>query len=128
MQGFEAVREEPTAGKKPVKYWRLTEEAVTHSMQSTTRYWKQMNYKKSMASDPPASQRQQSEAKGKGEGTRFTARLQSLGHSIHGLSPDKYQREQLESVGTRPPGFSTRCASTRAACLSVKLRIPKTTV
>ncbi|KAL4782775.1 hypothetical protein BJX76DRAFT_358590 [Aspergillus varians] len=52
--GFEAVREELTAGKKPVKYWRLTEEAVTNSMQSTTRYRKQMNYKKSVASDPPA--------------------------------------------------------------------------
>ncbi|BCR89749.1 uncharacterized protein ACHE_50947A [Aspergillus chevalieri] len=49
--GFEAVREEPTAGKKPVKYWRLTEEAVTNSIQSTTRYRKQTNYKKWVASD-----------------------------------------------------------------------------
>lgn len=79
MQGFEAVREEPTAGKKPVKYWRLTEEAVTNSIQSTTRYQKQMNYKKSVASDPPAPQRQRSGAKGGGGGDEVHCEVSKLG-------------------------------------------------
>ncbi|KAL5343313.1 hypothetical protein BJX70DRAFT_408197 [Aspergillus crustosus] len=91
--GFEAVREESTPGKKAVNYWRLTDEAVNNGIQSTTRYRKQANYKKSAASDPPAPQRQRSGAKG-GKATKITARFRGTGLSINGLSPEKYRRER----------------------------------
>lgn len=107
MQGFEAVREEPTAGKKPVKYWRLTEEAVTNSIQSTTRYRKQTNYKKSVRRIRLHHSVSGQELRG--EATRFTARFRSLGHSIHGLSPGEYQRN--ESVGTSNDNFTSTAFS-----------------
>ncbi|KAJ0420033.1 hypothetical protein BJY00DRAFT_313506 [Aspergillus carlsbadensis] len=93
--GFEAVREETTPGKKAVNYWRLTEEAITNGIQSTTRYRKQANYKKSVAADPPAPQRQRSGAKG-GKATKITARFRS-GQSINSMasmSQEEYLRER----------------------------------
>ncbi|KAL2819368.1 hypothetical protein BDW59DRAFT_122127 [Aspergillus cavernicola] len=90
--GFEAVREESTPGKKAVNYWRLTDEAVNNGIQSTTRYRKQTNYKKPVASDPPAPQRQRSGAKG-GKATKTTARFRSNG-SMSSMSQDEYRRER----------------------------------
>ncbi|KAF7588037.1 hypothetical protein BBP40_006227 [Aspergillus hancockii] len=72
--GFEPVRVEAAPGKKAVNYWRLTDEAVKHGIQSTTRYRKQANYKKTVGSDPPAPQRQRSGAKG-GRATKITAKF-----------------------------------------------------
>ncbi|KAL5050449.1 hypothetical protein BDW71DRAFT_125812 [Aspergillus fruticulosus] len=91
--GFEAVREESTPGKKAVNYWRLTEEAVSNGIQSTTRYRKQANYKKPVTSDPPAPQRQRSGAKG-GKATKITARFRSNGLSMNSLGQDEYRRER----------------------------------
>ncbi|KAL2868022.1 uncharacterized protein BJX67DRAFT_380576 [Aspergillus lucknowensis] len=93
--GFEAVREESTPGKKAVNYWRLTDEAVQNGIQSTTRYRKQANYKKSATSDPPAPQRQRSGAKG-GKATKVTARFRSNQsiNSMPGVSQDEYRRER----------------------------------
>ncbi|THC92611.1 hypothetical protein EYZ11_007913 [Aspergillus tanneri] len=85
--GFEAVREESTPGKKAVNFWRLTEEAVKNGIQSTTRYRKQANYKKSLGSDPPAPLRQRSGAKG-GKATKVTAKFR--GH----LSQDGIRKER----------------------------------
>ncbi|KAL2803189.1 hypothetical protein BJX63DRAFT_437159 [Aspergillus granulosus] len=95
--GFEAVREESTLGKKAVNYWRLTEEAITNGIQSTTRYRKQANYKKSVAADPPAPQRQRSGAKG-GKATKITARFRNCQNinSMPSMSQDEYRREQLK--------------------------------
>ncbi|KAL2833200.1 hypothetical protein BJY01DRAFT_93789 [Aspergillus pseudoustus] len=93
--GFEAVREESTPGKKAVNYWRLTDEAITNGIQSTTRYRKQANYKKSVAADPPAPQRQRSGAKG-GKATKITARFRSSQsmNSMPSMGQDDYQRER----------------------------------
>ncbi|KAL4875918.1 hypothetical protein BJY04DRAFT_232067 [Aspergillus karnatakaensis] len=91
--GFEAVREESTPGKKAVNYWRLTDEAVNNGIQSTTRYRKQANYKKSAASDPPAPQRQRSGAKG-GKATKITSRFRTTGLSLNSLSQEEYRRER----------------------------------
>ncbi|KAL4873295.1 hypothetical protein BDV12DRAFT_192775 [Aspergillus spectabilis] len=91
--GFEAVREESTPGKKAVNYWRLTDEAVNNGIQSTTRYRKQANYKKSAASDPPAPQRQRSGAKG-GKATKIAARFRGTGLSINSPSQEEYRRER----------------------------------
>ncbi|KKK20333.1 hypothetical protein AOCH_007244 [Aspergillus ochraceoroseus] len=85
--GFEAIREESMPGKKAVNFWRLTDEAVNNGIQSTTRYRKQANYKKSMASDPPAPQRQRSGAKG-GKATKITARFRGS------MSQDELRRER----------------------------------
>lgn len=87
QQGFEAVREESGPGKKSVNYWRLTDEAVKHGIQSTTRYRKQANYKKTLGSEPPAPQRQRSGAKG-GKATKITAKFR--GH----VSPDEIRHER----------------------------------
>lgn len=62
------------AGKKSVNYWRLTEEAIKSGVQSTTRYRKQGNHKKSMKSEHPAPQRQRSGAKG-GRAAKIAARM-----------------------------------------------------
>ncbi|KAL4955859.1 hypothetical protein BDW69DRAFT_182131 [Aspergillus filifer] len=79
--GFEAIREETTPGKKPINYWRLTDEAVNNGIQSTTRYRKTANYKRpttaATASDPPAPQRQRSGAKG-GKATKVTNRFRGV--------------------------------------------------
>ncbi|KAL4780755.1 hypothetical protein BJX76DRAFT_350698 [Aspergillus varians] len=91
--GFEAVREESAQGKKPVNYWRLTDEAVNNGIQSTTRYRKHTNYKKSAASDLPAPQRQRSGAKG-GKATKITARFRSMGYSINSMRQGEYGRER----------------------------------
>ncbi|KAL3474201.1 hypothetical protein BJX99DRAFT_271856 [Aspergillus californicus] len=92
--GFEAVRQDSTPGKKAVNFWRLTDEAVNNGIQSTTRYRKQTNYKKSVASDPPAPQRQRSGAKG-GKATKVTARFRSSGPGSMGMtSQDDYRRER----------------------------------
>ncbi|KAL4906590.1 hypothetical protein BDW74DRAFT_176906 [Aspergillus multicolor] len=91
--GFEAVREESTPGKKAVNYWRLTDEAVSNGIQSTTRYRKQTNYKKPIPSEPPAPQRQRSGAKG-GKATKITARFRSNGLSINSMSQEDYRRER----------------------------------
>ncbi|KAE8160546.1 hypothetical protein BDV40DRAFT_313829 [Aspergillus tamarii] len=75
--GFEAVRVEKAPGKKALNYWRLTDEAITHGIQSTTRYRKQANYKKKVGLDPPAPQRQRSGAK-RGKATKITAKFRGL--------------------------------------------------
>ncbi|KAL4766955.1 hypothetical protein BDW60DRAFT_201159 [Aspergillus nidulans var. acristatus] len=51
--GFEAVQEKTTPGKKAIKYWRLTDEAVSNGIQSTTRYRKHAKCKKPVTSQPP---------------------------------------------------------------------------
>ncbi|KAL4921056.1 hypothetical protein BDW62DRAFT_198501 [Aspergillus aurantiobrunneus] len=90
--GFEAVREEqPTAGKKPINYWRLTDEAVSNGIQSTTRYRKQTNYRK--PSDPPAFQHQRCGAKG-GKATKVTAKFRSAGYSLNSMSLEELRRER----------------------------------
>ncbi|PLB45650.1 hypothetical protein P170DRAFT_449306 [Aspergillus steynii IBT 23096] len=97
--GFEAVREESVPGKKSVNYWRLTDEAVKNGIQSTTRYRKQANYKKTLGSDPPAPQRQRSGAKG-GKATKITAKFR--GH----VSQDELRRERCRqrlACQRRPP-------------------------
>ncbi|KAJ9230715.1 transcriptional regulator family: Forkhead [Paecilomyces variotii] len=72
--GFEAIKEETAAGNKSVNYWRLTEEAIRSGrVESTTRYRKQGNHKKSMKSDHPAPQRQRSGARG-GRAAKISAR------------------------------------------------------
>ncbi|OJJ03573.1 hypothetical protein ASPVEDRAFT_43054 [Aspergillus versicolor CBS 583.65] len=92
-QGFEAVREDPVPGKKPVNYWRLTDDAAENGIQSTTRYRKQTNYKKSAVSDPPAPQRQRSGAKG-GKATKITAKYRGLAHNMNNMSLEEYRRER----------------------------------
>ncbi|KAF9885731.1 hypothetical protein FE257_012616 [Aspergillus nanangensis] len=99
--GFEAVREESIAGKKAVNFWRLTEEAVKNGIQSTTRYRKQANYKKTLASEPPAPQRQRSGAKG-GKATKSTAKFRGHSH----LSQDEVRKERCRqrlACQRRPP-------------------------
>ncbi|OJJ51306.1 hypothetical protein ASPZODRAFT_12144 [Penicilliopsis zonata CBS 506.65] len=71
---FEAVKGEPSNGKKGGNLWRLTEEAIQNGVMSTTRFRKQATYKRTMSSDSPAPQRQQSGAKG-GKAARNSARL-----------------------------------------------------
>ncbi|KAL2013048.1 hypothetical protein VTN00DRAFT_573 [Thermoascus crustaceus] len=77
--GFEAVKEESPTGKKPVNFWRLTEEAIKNGVQSTTRYRKQGNHKKSVKSENPAPQRQRSGAKG-GRAAKIAARFRRANH------------------------------------------------
>ncbi|KAL4962289.1 forkhead box transcription factor [Aspergillus stella-maris] len=88
--GFEAIREETTPGKKPINYWRLTDEAVNNGIQSTTRYRKTANYKRpttaATASDPPAPQRQRSGAKG-GKATKVTSRFRGVNGLPFGPGP-----------------------------------------
>ncbi|KAE8145585.1 hypothetical protein BDV25DRAFT_170428 [Aspergillus avenaceus] len=85
--GFEAVRVELEPGKKAVNFWRLTDEALKHGVQSTTRYRKQANYKKTVGSEPPAPQRQRSGAKG-GKATKVTARFRGS------MSQDELRKER----------------------------------
>ncbi|KAB8257349.1 hypothetical protein BDV32DRAFT_160683 [Aspergillus pseudonomiae] len=89
--GFEAVRVEKAPGKKALNYWRLTDEAITHGIQSTTRYRKQANYKKTVGSDPPAPQRQRSGAKG-GKATKITAKFRGLMNQDEPRKERYYQR------------------------------------
>ncbi|KAB8222679.1 hypothetical protein BDV33DRAFT_59573 [Aspergillus novoparasiticus] len=89
--GFEAVRVEKAPGKKALNYWRLTDEAITHGIQSTTRYRKQANYKKTVGSDPPAPQRQRSGAKG-GKATKITAKFRGL------MNQDKLRKERCHQL------------------------------
>ncbi|KAE8378818.1 hypothetical protein BDV26DRAFT_280831 [Aspergillus bertholletiae] len=85
--GFEAVRVEKAPGKKALNYWRLTDEAIANGIQSTTRYRKQANYKKTVGSDPPAPQRQRSGAKG-GKATKITAKFRGL------MNQDELRKER----------------------------------
>ncbi|KAE8410510.1 hypothetical protein BDV36DRAFT_120295 [Aspergillus pseudocaelatus] len=96
--GFEAVRVEKAPGKKSLNYWRLTDEAITHGIQSTTRYRKQANYKKTVGSDPPAPQRQRSGAKG-GKATKITAKFRGL------MNQDELRKERYHQrlVSQRRP-------------------------
>ncbi|BAE60074.1 unnamed protein product [Aspergillus oryzae RIB40] len=96
--GFEAVRVEKAPGKKALNYWRLTDEAITHGIQSTTRYRKQANYKKTVGSDPPAPQRQRSGAKG-GKATKITAKFRGL------MNQDELRKERYHQrlVSQRRP-------------------------
>ncbi|OGM42209.1 forkhead domain protein [Aspergillus bombycis] len=89
--GFEAVRVEKAPGKKALNYWRLTDEAITHGIQSTTRYRKQANYKKTVGSDPPAPQRQRSGAKG-GKATKITAKFRRFMNQDEPRKERYYQR------------------------------------
>ncbi|KAE8391906.1 hypothetical protein BDV23DRAFT_182025 [Aspergillus alliaceus] len=75
--GFEAVRVEEMPGKKAKNVWRLTDEAARKGIQSTTRYRKQGNYKKTVGLAPPAPQRQRSGAKG-GKATKVTAKYRGI--------------------------------------------------
>ncbi|EAS33546.2 uncharacterized protein CIMG_04570 [Coccidioides immitis RS] len=64
---FEAVREISSPGGSPKKsgnVWVLTERAIKHGVQSTTRYRKPGIHKKTTKSEQPAPQRQRSGAKG----------------------------------------------------------------
>ncbi|WEW58911.1 hypothetical protein PRK78_004379 [Emydomyces testavorans] len=64
---FEGVREPSSPGGVPKKsgnVWVLTERAVKHGVQSTTRYRKPGIHKKATKSEHPAPQRQRSGAKG----------------------------------------------------------------
>lgn len=81
---------EKAPGKKALNYWRLTDEAITHGIQSTTRYRKQANYKKTVGSDPPAPQRQRSGAKG-GKATKITAKFRGLMNQDE-LRKERYHR------------------------------------
>lgn len=72
FQGFEAFKKEEP-GKKPINYWRLTNEARINGVQSTTRYRK-ANHRKLMSSDPPALGRQRSGSKG-GRAARHAAKM-----------------------------------------------------
>lgn len=92
LQGFEAIREESGPGKKSVNYWRLTDEAIKNGIQSTTRYRKQANYRKSLASDPPV--RQQSGAQG-GKTTKITANFRGP-NDLQYLGELKRQRTEEE--------------------------------
>jgi forkhead-containing protein len=74
LQGFEAVKEESPANKKIINFWRLTEDARKHGIQSTTRYRKHGNHKKSIRPEHPAPQRQRSGAKG-GRAAKIAARF-----------------------------------------------------
>ncbi|KAL3429146.1 hypothetical protein BDV09DRAFT_200891 [Aspergillus tetrazonus] len=61
---FEVFQEKPTPNTKVVKYWRLTDEAMSNGIQSTTRYREKAKCKKPATSEPPKLQRQISGAKG----------------------------------------------------------------
>ncbi|EAW11481.1 forkhead domain protein [Aspergillus clavatus NRRL 1] len=97
--GFEAVKGEATGGKKAMNYWRLTDEAIKKGIQSTTRYRKQANHKRSLGSDPPAPQRQRSGAKG-GKATKITAKYRGQMLIVTGQADA--QREQLRHQPVAP--------------------------
>ncbi|KAF7162125.1 hypothetical protein CNMCM5623_007570 [Aspergillus felis] len=92
--GFEAVRVESPNGKKALNYWRLTDEAYTKGIQSTTRYRKQANHKRPLGSDTPAPQRQRSGAKG-GKATKIAAKYRGQMFLMTGGQQDAAQRERL---------------------------------
>lgn len=71
----------------------MTDDAAENGIQSTTRYRKQTNYKKSAASDPPAPQRQRSGAKG-GKAAKITAKYRGLAHNMNNMSLEEYRRER----------------------------------
>lgn len=73
-QGFEAIKGE-SAEKKPLNYWRLTDEAYEKGIQSTTRYRK-ANHRKGHSSDPTTRERRRSGSKG-GKATKHTTRLRN---------------------------------------------------
>lgn len=89
FQGFEAFRREES-GKKPINYWRLTDEAKAHGVQSTTRYRK-ANHRKLLSSDPPALGRQRSGSKG-GRAARNAAKVR------HANQEEQRRERNLQST------------------------------
>ncbi|KAN0069556.1 hypothetical protein V8E54_012571 [Elaphomyces granulatus] len=107
--GFEAVKEESPANKKIINFWRLTEDARKHGIQSTTRYRKHGNHKKSIRPEHPAPQRQRSGAKG-GRAAKITARFRRTnGHERkRGRPPHRngYNRRQDKDGNISPASTS----------------------
>ncbi|KAJ5590509.1 hypothetical protein N7450_004481 [Penicillium hetheringtonii] len=72
--------------KKPVNYWRLTDEAFENGIQSTTRYRK-ANHRKGQSSDPKTRERRRSGSKG-GKAAKNAAKLRN--------SPQYEQRREQQ--------------------------------
>lgn len=96
-QGFEAVKIEGS-GKKATNYWRLTQEAIDHGFQSTTRYRK-ANHRKGISSDPPALGRQRSGSKG-GKATKNAAKMRHITQDEQrmewGFPPTLHRQQHLQ--------------------------------
>lgn len=107
QQGFEAIREE-TRGKRAVNFWRLTDEAVRNGIQSTTRYRKQANCRKTLSLEPPAPLRQRSGARG-GKAAKVTAKLRHT----HSHADELRKERQHHHHGARPTPVSTSAAARR---------------
>ena len=95
-QAFENDKNDPASSRgarKANSVWVLTEYAIKHGVQSTTRYRKTGTAKKGVSNRVPAIQRQQSGAKG-GRAARRAARL-------------KRQGEDQRRAKTVPPEIET---------------------
>lgn len=106
FQGFEAFKKEEP-GKKPINYWRLTNEARINGVQSTTRYRK-ASHRKVMSSDPPAPGRQRSGPKG-GRAARHATKMrpanhdeQRREHNLQSSSLPRTQRPHTQSSLEQP--------------------------
>jgi len=81
IQAFENDKNDPASSRgarKANSVWVLTEHAIKHGVQSTTRYRKTATAKKGVSNRAPAIQRQRSGAKG-GRAARRAARLKRQG-------------------------------------------------
>ncbi|KAL2004263.1 hypothetical protein VTN02DRAFT_4778 [Thermoascus thermophilus] len=117
--GFEAVREESPTGKRPVNFWRLTDEAIAKGVQSTTRYRKQGNHRKAVKSENPAPQRQRSGAKG-GRAAKVAARIRRANHD----EPQSERRQRpRDGLPRRRPYRSRFSAAAAAAAANVHASI-----
>ncbi|EHY56875.1 hypothetical protein ABEF95_012058 [Exophiala dermatitidis] len=82
-QAFENDRESSrSSARKANSVWMLTEDAIAHGVQSTTRYRKTGGARKVTSNRAPAIQRQRSGARG-GRAARWAARQRRPGNSLH---------------------------------------------
>ncbi|KAJ5131008.1 Winged helix-turn-helix transcription repressor DNA-binding [Penicillium bovifimosum] len=118
--GFEAVKEEPKPGEKPVNLWRLTPEAIRKGcIESTTRYRKLQNQRKAQYAANRAPQRQST---GKGNHTMKVVKSRSA-NSPHGERNDAFHQQimteeygptslpSMQQYMQRPMGTVVGCTS-----------------
>ena len=120
-QAFENDKNDPTVSrgtKKANSMWMLTEHAIKHGVQSTTRYRKNGTSKKGSSNKTPAIQRQRSGARG-GRAARRAARAKRQEYAVqatrtqidgydsptsytHTPSPLSTSRDQWSTYGDSP--------------------------
>lgn len=90
QQAFENDKNDPIANRgsrKANSVWVLTEEAIKHGVQSTTRFRKNNSSKKSASNKVPALQRQRSGARG-GRAAKRAAQLKRTVESVEKVESD----------------------------------------